>query len=160
MPDADPCHARSLLVSAGLSAPAAERSQFELVYTYVGDIVVSVNPFKNTGCYGKAIRTKFKGGVRRTLPPHIYALVEHAYKEMNGSQISQSILISGESGAGKTEAMKICLTFICEVSAQKGQRVSDEVAVRLMQTNPVMEALGNAKTIRNNNSSRFGKHFD
>ena len=162
------------------------------MYTYVGDIVVSVNPFKNTGCYGKAIRTKFKGGVRRTLPPHIYALVEHAYKEMNGSQISQSILISGESGAGKTEAMKICLTFICEVSAQKGQRVSDEarakpkarslpradgasrlltdrvapsagtrqVAVRLMQTNPVMEALGNAKTIRNNNSSRFGKHFD
>jgi myosin heavy subunit len=130
------------------------------VYTYVGDIVVSVNPFKNTGCYGKAIRAKFKGGVRRTLPPHIYALVEHAYGEMNRNQFSQSILISGESGAGKTEAMKICLTFICEVSVQKGQKVSDEVAIRLMQTNPVMEALGNAKTIRNNNSSRFGKHFD
>ena len=74
--------------------------------------------------------------------------------------MSQSILISGESGAGKTEAMKICLTYIGEVSQTKGKRVSDEVAIRLMQTNPVMEALGNAKTIRNNNSSRFGKHFD
>ena len=58
------------------------RAQYELVYTYVGDIVVSVNPFKNTGCYGKAIRAKFKGGSRRTLPPHIYALVDHAYHEM------------------------------------------------------------------------------
>ena len=105
MPDAYPCHAHAFLVSAGQSAPAAERWQFELVYTYVGDIVVSVNPFKNTGCYGKAIRSKFKGGVRRTLPPHIYALVEQAYGEMNRNQISQSILISGESGAGKTEAI-------------------------------------------------------
>ena len=100
------------------------------MYTYVGDIVVSVNPFKNTGCYGKAIRAKFKGGSRRLLPPHIYALVDHAYQEMMRNQMSQSILISGESGAGKTEAMKICLTFISEVSAAKGQRVSDEVRHR------------------------------
>ena len=96
------CISWSLLAS---QPPAAERWQFELVYTYVGDIVVSVNPFKNTGCYGKAIRSKFKGGVRRTLPPHIYALVEQAYGEMNRNQISQSILISGESGAGKMEAI-------------------------------------------------------
>ena len=131
-----------------------------MVYTYVGDIVVSVNPFKNTGCVGKGIRSKYKGASRRSLPPHIYALVDHAYNEMMRNNMSQSILISGESGAGKTEAMKICLTYIGEVSQTKGKRVSDEVAIRLMQTNPVMEALGNAKTIRNNNSSRFGKHFD
>ena len=73
---------------------------------------------------------------------------------------SQSILISGESGAGKTEAMKICLTYISQVATSKGQRVADEIAPRLMMTNPIMEGLGNAKTIRNNNSSRFGKHFD
>ena len=76
---------------------------------------------------------------------------------------SQSILISGESGAGKTEAMKIALTYIGEVSnkgGDKGGGGGDPVATRLMQTNPVMEAIGNAKTIRNNNSSRFGKHFD
>ena len=85
------------------------------------------------------------------------------------SWISQSILISGESGAGKTEAMKICLTYLGELSAAalaKGRRGGgssgggDVVSGRLMQTNPVMEAVGNAKTIRNNNSSRFGKHFD
>ena len=78
---------------------------------------------------------------------------------------SQSILISGESGAGKTEAMKVALTYIGEVSQGKGgapdtSKDADPVAARLMQTNPVMEAIGNAKTVRNNNSSRFGKHFD
>jgi len=136
------------------------RFKCEVVYTYVGDIVVSVNPFKNTGCVGKAIRSKYKGGSRSHLPPHIYALVDQTYNQMVRDSTSQSILISGESGAGKTEAMKICLTYISQASAEKGQRVSEEVAIRLMQTNPVMEALGNAKTVRNNNSSRFGKHFD
>ena len=122
------------------------------MYTYVGDIVVSVNPFKNTGCYGKAIRAKFKGGSRRTLPPHIYALVEYAYSEMNRNQISQSILISGESGAGKTEAMKICLTFICEVSAQKGQRVSDEARLR-----PILSLLPAAHRRRRVPGSSWGQ---
>ena len=79
-------------------------------------------------------------------------------------QKSQSILISGESGAGKTEAMKICLTYIGEISVKKdnkgGKDEADPTAARLMQTNPVMEAIGNAKTVRNDNSSRFGKHFD
>ena len=152
----------------------------------MGDIVVSVNPFKNTGSVGKAIRAKYKGGSRTHLPPHIYALVDQTYNTMVRDMNSQSILISGESGAGKTEAMKICLTYISQVSDRailaavvhdpdlvagpapsrpqasqsKGQRVADEVAPRLMMTNPIMEGLGNAKTIRNNNSSRFGKHFD
>jgi myosin heavy subunit len=83
--------------------------------------------------------------------------------QMTMEHKSQSILISGESGAGKTEAMKIALTYIGEVSnkgGDKGGGGGDPVATRLMQTNPVMEAIGNAKTIRNNNSSRFGKHFD
>ena len=137
-----------------------QRFKKECVYTYVGDIVVSVNPFKNTGCVGKAIRAKYKNGSHSHLPPHIYALVEQTYNTMVRDANSQSILISGESGAGKTEAMKIVLTYISQASQSKGQRVADEVAPRLMMTNPVMEGLGNAKTIRNNNSSRFGKHFD
>ena len=143
-----------------------QRFKGEVVYTYVGDIIVSLNPFKNTGCVGKAIRGKYKGvsaNSRTTLPPHIYALVGATFGQMMTESVSQSILISGESGAGKTEAMKICLTFIAELSAGKagGSNSSeDDVAGRLMQTNPVMEAIGNAKTIRNNNSSRFGKHFD
>ena len=138
---------------APLSASALP--QCELVYSYVGDIVISVNPFKNVGNVGKAIRAKYKGASRGSVPPHIYALVDHAYNEMMRNNMSQSILISGESGAGKTEAMKICLTYIGEVSQTKGKRVSDEVAIRLMQTNPVMEAIGNAKTVRNNRGRIF-----
>ena len=140
------------------------RFKGEVVYTYVGDIVVSLNPFKNVGCVGKAIRGRYKSGNRQSLPPHIYSLVGQTFGQMMTESISQSILISGESGAGKTEAMKICLTYIAELSAgaQKsgGGSGGGDVAARLMQTNPVMEAIGNAKTIRNNNSSRFGKHFD
>ena len=113
-----------------------------MVYTYVGDIIVSVNPFKNTGCVGSAIRAKYKGGSRSHLPPHIYALVDQTYNTMVRDSNSQSILISGESGAGKTEAMKICLTYIGHASQAKGQRVADEVAPRLMMTNPIMEGLG------------------
>ena len=149
-----------------------KRFKGEVVYTYVGDIIVSVNPFKNVGCVGKVIRSKYKGVKKpETLPPHIYALVDATYAEMVESWVSQSILISGESGAGKTEAMKICLTYLGELSAANASKggkgggggaasAGDAVSERLMQTNPVMEATGNAKTIRNNNSSRFGKHFD
>ena len=72
-----------------------KRFKSELVYTYVGDIVVSVNPFKNTGCVGKAIRSKYKGATRNNLPPHIYLLVDHTYSQMARNQESQSILISG-----------------------------------------------------------------
>jgi len=100
------------------------RFQGEVVYTYVGDIVVSVNPFKNVGCVGKAIRAKYHKGNRQAQPPHIYALVDSTFDQMRTEQHSQSILISGESGAGKTEAMKICLTYIGELSkmnAKKGK---------------------------------------
>ena len=140
------------------------RFQGELVYTYVGDIVCSVNPFKNVGCVGKAIRQRYRGTQRHLLPPHIYSLVDRCFTKMMAEQHSQSILISGESGAGKTEAMKICLAYIGELSSGKGKGGGggggSSVADKLMQTNPVMEAIGNAKTVRNNNSSRFGKHFD
>ena len=127
-----------------------------------------MNPFKNVGCVGKAIRNRYKkGGAQNAqlLMPHVYHLVDSTYAQMMTEQKSQSILISGESGAGKTEAMKIALTYIGEISNKSGgkggsKEEADPVAARLMQTNPVMEAIGNAKTVRNNNSSRFGKHFD
>ena len=98
-----------------------DRFKKEIVYTYVGDIVVSVNPFKNVGCVGKAIRNKYKkGGAQNAqlLMPHVYHLVDQTYAQMMMEQKSQSILISGESGAGKTEAMKIALTYIGEVSVK------------------------------------------
>ena len=90
------------------------RSQKELVYTWVGDICISVNPFKNVGCVGKTIRGKYKkaGGQnsRALFPPHCYTLVDSTFAQMLTEAKSQSILISGESGAGNTEAMKISLT--------------------------------------------------
>ena len=145
-----------------------KRFKSEVVYTYVGDIIVSVNPFCNTGCVGKSIRKKYKGNKNPALlPPHIYALVDSTYSSLIEGWQSQSVLISGESGAGKTEAMKICLTYLGELSVSAGGKgkeptggASESVASRLMSTNPIMEGLGNAKTVRNNNSSRFGKHFD
>jgi myosin heavy subunit len=151
-----------VLTKEEILANLLRRFQGEVVYTYVGDIVVSLNPFKNVGAVGKAIRAKYKRGKRQELPPHIYSLVGQTFGQMMTEGVSQSILISGESGAGKTEAMKICLTYIAELSKGGGGGGGGEndVAARLMQTNPVMEAIGNAKTIRNNNSSRFGKHFD
>ena len=137
-----------------------KRFSRQVVYTYVGDIVLSVNPFMDVKNVSKTIRARYNNASKSGLPPHIYALADHAYNEMLRTSTSQSVLISGESGAGKTEAMKIALTYIGEVSKSRSERVTDEVSSRLMQTNPVMEALGNAKTVRNNNSSRFGKHFD
>lgn len=142
------------------------RFEREVIYTYVGDIILAVNPFKNTGANGQKTRDMYKGRGRKELPPHPYGLVDRAFRKMLGAmqaqerdgvegKLSQSILISGESGAGKTEATKVCLSHICGLSTSAA-----EVAFKLMQTNPVMEALGNAKTVRNSNSSRFGKHFD
>lgn len=141
----------------------------EDVYTYIGDIVVSVNPFKHTGNSGMDI---MQGYVKeaKTLPlhtpsvlqPHVYALVGKTHKRMCEVSCSQSVLISGESGAGKTEAMKLAIAHLGVVTQSSSGSAggTDDVARQVMATNPVMEPIGNAKTTRNNNSSRFGKHID
>ena len=95
---ADMCELPELTKPAILDC-LRQRFEGELVYTYVGDIVCSVNPFKNVGCVGKAIRARYRGAQRHTLPPHIYTLVDMCYTKMMAEQQSQSILISGESGA-------------------------------------------------------------
>ena len=146
-----------------------QRFHSEIVYTHIGDIVISVNPFKNTGNSHPEVQEAYvKAGKRREtfmLPPHVYTMVGDAYDQLMGpmagpgAKRSRSVLISGESGAGKTEAMKLCVSHLGAVSASDNGG-KDSVAVRLMKTNPVMEPIGNAKTVRNNNSSRFGKHFD
>ncbi|KAL1525944.1 hypothetical protein AB1Y20_020770 [Prymnesium parvum] len=197
------------------------RFQREVIYTHVGDVVVSVNPFKPTGSVGSSLLSRYRTGERRELPPHIYGLMARAYNTMlmqarqpvefgidhasnEGTShaiapptletphqpsrlvaaANQSVIITGESGAGKTEAMKICLQFITWVSSGanspnfspvRSRRSSSKDTTwqspppptmentcvhKLLLTNPVMEALGNAATVRNHNSSRFGKHFD
>ena len=150
-----------------------QRFDNKIVYTYIGDIVVSVNPFCPTGNKGPHIMDRYqKEGDQlplytpSKLPPHVFALVGKTYKRMVEKQKNQSILISGESGAGKTEAMKLAIQHFAVVTrgeqptqASRGG-ASGDVARRVMATNPLMEPIGNAKTTRNNNSSRFGKHID
>ena len=154
------------LGSEALMGNLERRFRAETVYTYIGDIVVSVNPFKRTGNSDPVVQERY---VRQLMqnesssmtPPHIYCLIGQCYAKMCGASArSLSVLISGESGAGKTEAMKLCVSHLGAVSATQSAPGTASVATRLMATNPVMEPIGNAKTVRNNNSSRFGKHFD
>ena len=138
------------------------------VYTSVGNIVVSVNPYRWIDIYSKAIiREHFEAFGTKDLMPHVFTLASDAYKALCTSGQSQTIITSGESGAGKTENAKQVFRFLAEVAGVQsaggdGHRVGmDEL---LIHANPVLEAFGNAKTLRNDNSSRFGKlvtvHFD
>ncbi|XP_078362990.1 unconventional myosin-Ic-like [Oculina patagonica] len=129
-----------------------------LIYTYIGTVVVSVNPYKNLPIYSRDVIEKYRGENLYELPPHIYAISDAAYRSMKEERINQCVLISGESGAGKTEASKKILEYLAAISTYSGdvERIKD----RLLQSNPVLEAFGNARTNRNDNSSRFGKYMD
>ncbi|KAK3255389.1 hypothetical protein CYMTET_35425, partial [Cymbomonas tetramitiformis] len=138
-----------------------KRFERGLVYTSVGDIIVSVNPFRQPNCYEDTIRSRYLRIERsETMPPHAYQCATNAYLRMLKSGKSQQILISGESGAGKTEATKIIMTMLNELGIAKAKDTCSEIASKVMNTNPVLEGFGNAKTVRNKNSSRFGKHME
>eukprot|EP01137_Pigoraptor_chileana_P033118 Opistho-2@23554 len=128
------------------------------IYTYIGEVVVSMNPYKNVDIFANDIIKNYTGRYMYERPPHIYALADAAYQSMKRNLRDQCIVISGESGAGKTEASKIIMRYIAAVTGQ-GKKV-DEVKDMLLQSNPVLEAFGNACTTRNDNSSRFGKYMD
>ncbi|XP_065890245.1 unconventional myosin-Ic-like [Dysidea avara] len=136
-----------------------KRYQENLIYTYIGSVLVSVNPYKTIpGLYGTEAMDEYRGVNLYELPPHIYAIADAAYRSMREEAVDQCVLISGESGAGKTEASKKILHYLASCSGHAGD--VDRVKERLLQSNPVLEAFGNAKTIRNDNSSRFGKYMD
>ncbi|XP_022782686.1 unconventional myosin-Ia-like isoform X4 [Stylophora pistillata] len=128
------------------------------IYTYIGDVVVSINPYRKFNLYTPERITEYRSRNIYELPPHIYAIADDAYRSMRDYNQDQCILITGESGAGKTEASKIVMQYVAAVSG-KGWEV-DRVKEQLLQSNPVMEAFGNAKTLKNDNSSRFGKYMD
>lgn len=132
----------------------------EIVYTYISDIVISVNPFKKVTNESDTGADKypryFAMKERSQLPPHVFALASQAFTELKRDRRNQSVLISGESGAGKTETTKIILSFLT-ASAEGGSTAG---AADFMKASPVLEAIGNAKTVRNDNSSRFGKFLD
>jgi len=123
------------------------------IYTNVGSIVVSINPFKSLPIYTSAVLSRYTV-LDDNLPPHVFGLACRAYRQMREENADQSFLISGESGAGKTEATKLILQYFSEVAGSATQ-----VEQEILQSNPLLEAFGNAKTLRNDNSSRFGKYI-
>ncbi|XP_062845112.1 unconventional myosin-Ih [Trichomycterus rosablanca] len=135
-----------------------KRFNENLIYTYIGTLLVSVNPYKELGIYTKKQMDIYMGVNFFELPPHIFALGDNVYRTMLSETNNHFILISGESGAGKTEASKKILQFYA-VSCPS-TKLLDSVRDRLLLSNPVLEAFGNAKTLRNDNSSRFGKYMD
>merc|ERR1711963_621713 len=141
------------------------RYKNELIYTYSGLFCIAINPYKRFPIYTLRTMEIYVGKRRSECWPHIFGVAEAAYQGMNNSGINQSILITGESGAGKTENTKKVISYFATICSS-GKRKEGEASLedKIVQTNPVLEAWGNAKTVRNDNSSRFGKfiriHFN
>ncbi|XP_036305816.1 unconventional myosin-If isoform X2 [Pipistrellus kuhlii] len=135
-----------------------KRFMDDYIFTYIGSVLISVNPFKQMPYFTDREIDLYQGAAQYENPPHIYALTDNMYRNMLIDCENQCVIISGESGAGKTVAAKYIMGYISKVSGggEKVQHVKDII----LQSNPLLEAFGNAKTVRNNNSSRFGKYFE
>ncbi|XP_048722994.1 unconventional myosin-Ie isoform X1 [Caretta caretta] len=135
-----------------------KRYMDDFIFTYIGSVLISVNPFKQMPYFGEKEIEMYQGAAQYENPPHIYALADNMYRNMIIDRENQCVIISGESGAGKTVAAKYIMSYISKISGggPKVQHVKDII----LQSNPLLEAFGNAKTVRNNNSSRFGKYFE
>ncbi|XP_022917242.1 myosin heavy chain, muscle isoform X2 [Onthophagus taurus] len=138
-----------------------QRYYHKLIYTYSGLFCVAINPYKRFPVYTNRCAKLYRGKRRNEVPPHIFAISDGAYVAMLTNHQNQSMLITGESGAGKTENTKKVIAYFATVGAstKKDQQPSGKGTLedQVVQTNPVLEAFGNAKTVRNDNSSRFGK---
>ncbi|XP_047945089.1 myosin-8-like [Salvia hispanica] len=131
------------------------------IYTYTGNILIAVNPFQRLPhLYNDNMMEKYKGMAIGELSPHPYAIADNAYRQMIKEDLSQAILVSGESGAGKTESTKSLMTYLAYMGGSVGVEGKRTVEQQVLESSPVLEAFGNAKTVRNNNSSRFGKFVE
>ncbi|KFQ49369.1 Unconventional myosin-If, partial [Nestor notabilis] len=135
-----------------------KRFMDDYIFTYIGPVLISVNPFKQMPYFTEREVEMYQGAAQYENPPHIYALTDNMYRNMLIDGENQCVIISGESGAGKTVAAKYIMGYISKVSGG-GEKVQ-HVKEIILQSNPLLEAFGNAKTVRNNNSSRFGKYFE
>ncbi|KXZ51147.1 MYO2 protein [Gonium pectorale] len=141
------------------------RYQEAQIYTYTGSILIAVNPFKSLPhLYGTDVIERYRSAPREQLPPHVYATACAAYRNMMRDGAGQAILVTGESGAGKTETAKLIMACLTHLGAHhsgigSGGGMSG-VEQKILESNPLLEAFGNAKTLRNNNSSRFGKYVE
>ncbi|KAM6181069.1 unconventional myosin-Vc [Erethizon dorsatum] len=132
-------------------------AEARLIYTYSGIILVAMNPYKQLPIYGDAIIHAYSGQNMGDMDPHIFAVAEEAYKQMARNNRNQSVIVSGESGAGKTVSARYAMRYFATVSRSSSNA---EVEDRVLASNPITEAVGNAKTTRNDNSSRFGKYTE
>uniref|UniRef100_I3JNL6 Myosin VAb n=1 Tax=Oreochromis niloticus TaxID=8128 RepID=I3JNL6_ORENI len=128
----------------------------KLIYTYCGIVLVAINPYERLPIYDAGIINAYSGQNMGDMDPHIFAVAEEAYKQMARDERNQSIIVSGESGAGKTVSAKYAMRYFATVSSSGEANVEE----RVLASSPIMEALGNAKTTRNDNSSRFGKYIE
>ncbi|KAK8955413.1 hypothetical protein KSP40_PGU016919 [Platanthera guangdongensis] len=163
--EASPCGVDDMTKLAYLHEPGVlqnlhSRYDMNEIYTYTGSILIAVNPFRRLPhLYNAHMMEQYKGAVFGELSPHVFAVADAAYRLMINESVSQSILVSGESGAGKTESTKMLMRYL----AYMGGKVAAEgrsIEQKVLESNPVLEAFGNAKTVRNNNSSRFGKFVE
>jgi len=135
------------------------RYQAKMIHTYSGLFVVVVNPYKRYPLYTHRVCKIYLGKRRNEAPPHLWAIAEGAYRNMLANKKDNAMLITGESGAGKTENTKKVITYLAMVATGSGKKVEKKVSLedQIVATNPILESYGNAKTARNDNSSRFGK---
>ncbi|XVE80224.1 hypothetical protein DITRI_Ditri14bG0122500 [Diplodiscus trichospermus] len=125
----------------------------DMIYSKAGRVLIAVNPFKDVQIYEKDFITSYRQ--KATDSPHVFAVADTAYNEMMNDGVNQSIIISGESGAGKTETAKFAMQYLAALGGGNGG-----IECKILQTNSILEAFGNAMTSRNDNSSRFGKHME
>uniref|UniRef100_UPI00358DFBCF unconventional myosin-Va isoform X2 n=1 Tax=Myxine glutinosa TaxID=7769 RepID=UPI00358DFBCF len=127
------------------------------IYTYCGIVLVAINPYEQLPIYSEDIIHAYSGQNMGDMDPHIFAVAEEAYRQMGRNEKNQSIIVSGESGAGKTVSAKYTMRFFATVSGSSSHANIEE---KVLASSPIMEAVGNAKTTRNDNSSRFGKYIE
>ncbi|KFM70741.1 Unconventional myosin-Va, partial [Stegodyphus mimosarum] len=127
------------------------------IYTYCGIVLVAINPYEELPIYGNDTIMAYRGQSMGDLDPHIFAVSEEAYTQMERESQNQSIIVSGESGAGKTVSAKYAMRYFATVG---GSSTETQIEKKVLASNPIMEAIGNAKTTRNDNSSRFGKYIE
>lgn len=173
MADSDDLAEVEVLTDDILAQCLNERYQLDKIYTYVGDILIAVNPFQELGLYTNAVSARYCNILsKQDQPPHLFAIADAAFHNMVRNNKSQVCVISGESGAGKTESAKQFVRQIMDISARgvmgggeevegvEHKRAKHPVETKIIQQNPILESFGNAKTVMNDNSSRFGKFID
>ncbi|TYG59795.1 hypothetical protein ES288_D07G014700v1 [Gossypium darwinii] len=150
----------SYLHEPGVLHNLAMRYELNEIYTYTGNILIAINPFQRLPhLYDTHMMEQYKGAAFGELNPHVFAVADVAYRAMMNEGKSNSILVSGESGAGKTETTKMLMRYLAYLGGRSGVE-GRTVEQQVLESNPVLEAFGNAKTVRNNNSSRFGKFVE